>query len=271
LSKAFYRAVVTASPAFPPDAAPASAPVPGPVSGVPERPPVRTLAEALRAFVTHGSPWALAVTVLVAAAGLATSPLRPAQLLVVAAVLAAQPFVEWLIHVVVLHARPFTLLGRPVDLYQARKHRAHHADPRDLDILLIPLRGHLAGAVVLGGLCALLPDAATRWALVGAVAASSLAYEWVHFLVHTDYKPRRAPYRRLYVHHRLHHYRNEHYWFGVSRLAADRLLGTAPAKADVERSETVLTLGLEDGGSQLSRVLASHSAGKNRRVSVDRR
>lgn len=205
---------------------------------------VRTLRQAARRFVAHGSPWALAAALAVGLAGaLATGP-TPGQLVVVAAVLAAQPVVEWVIHVVVLHARPLTVAGRTVDLYQARKHRAHHAAPRDLDILLIPLRGHLAGAVVVAALCVVLPGAATRWALVASVAATSLAYEWVHFLVHTDYKPRRAAYRRLYVHHRLHHYRNENYWFGVSRIGADRLFGTAPAKADVERSDTVLTLGL---------------------------
>ncbi len=205
---------------------------------------VRTLGQAARRFAGHGSPWALALALAVGLVGAAVAGPTAGQVVVVAAVLAAQPFVEWVLHVLVLHARPFTVAGRTVDLYQARKHRAHHAVPRDLDILLIPLRGHLAGAVVVGALCLVLPGAATRWALVAAVAATSLAYEWVHFLIHTDYKPRRAAYRRLYVHHRLHHYRNERYWFGVSRISADRLLGTAPAKADVERSDTVLTLGL---------------------------
>ncbi|MDP3714450.1 MAG: sterol desaturase family protein [Mycobacteriales bacterium] len=205
---------------------------------------VRTLRQAARRFVGHSSPWALAGALAVGLAGALSAGPTAGQLLVVVTVLAAQPVVEWVIHVVVLHARPLTVGGRTVDLYQARKHRAHHAAPRDLDILLIPLRGHLAGAAVVGALCLALPGAATRWALVAAVAATSLAYEWVHFLVHTDYKPRRAAYRRLYVHHRLHHYRNEHYWFGVSRIGADRLFGTAPAKTDVERSDTVLTLGL---------------------------
>lgn len=205
---------------------------------------VRTLGQAARRFAGHGSPWALCLGLVVGLSGAVVTGPTVGQVLVVATVLAVQPVVEWVIHVVVLHARPVTVAGRTVDLYQARKHRAHHAAPRDLDILLIPLRGHLAGAAVVGALCLALPGAATRWALVAAVAGSSLAYEWVHFLVHTDYKPRRAAYRRLYVHHRLHHYRNEHYWFGVSRIGADRLFGTAPAKADVERSDTVLTLGL---------------------------
>lgn len=214
------------------------------MTAVLDPPSVRTLPAAVATFLQHGSPWALIGALAAALGALASTDRRPLQLAVIAVVVAAQPFVEWLIHVFVLHAKPMVMAGRTVDLYQARKHRAHHADPRDLEILFIPVRGHLAGAVVLAGLCLLLPDAGSRAALVAAAAASTLGYEWVHFLVHTDYKPRRAAYRRLYVNHRLHHYRNEHYWFGVSRLLGDKILGTAPAKADVERSDTVLTLGL---------------------------
>jgi hypothetical protein len=204
---------------------------------------VRTLRQAGGRFWRHASPWFLTALLLLAVAGqLWSGQWRWAQLAVVAAVVLAQPFVEWLVHVYVLHARPRRLGPVTIDLYQARKHRAHHADPRDLDILFIPLRGHLAGAVLVLGACALLPDAATRLALVAAVAASSLAYEWTHFLIHTDYKPRTALYRRLYVGHRLHHYRNENYWFGVSRRLGDTVLRTDPAKEDVPLSPTCLTL-----------------------------
>jgi hypothetical protein len=64
----------------------------------------------------------------------------------------------------------------------------------------------------------------------------------VHFLIHTDYKPRTAAYRRLYTGHRLHHYRNENYWFGVSRRLGDTVLRTDPAKDDVPLSPTCLAL-----------------------------
>lgn len=204
---------------------------------------VRTLAQARRAFARHGSPWALLAVAVLALAGLVLAgDWSWAQLLVVAVVAAAQPFVEWIVHVLVLHARPRRIGPFTLDLYQARKHRAHHARPRDLAILLIPLRGHVAGGVVVGAVCLMLPDAGTRLVLVLAVAVGSLAYEWVHFLIHTDYKPRGALYRRLYVNHRLHHYRNENFWFGVSRRLGDRLLGTAPAKDAVPLSPTCLDL-----------------------------
>lgn len=206
---------------------------------------VRTLAEARRAFLSHGSPWFLLAVLTVSTAALVvTGGWRWTQLAVVVAVLAAQPFVEWLVHVHVLHATPRKVGPLVLDLYQARKHRAHHAAPRDLDILFIPLRGHLAGACVVAGVCALLPDATTRLTLVVAVTASSLVYEWVHFLIHTDHKPQTVLYRRLYTGHRLHHYRNENYWFGVSRRFGDTVLGTDPAKDDVPFSPTCLTLGI---------------------------
>lgn len=213
-----------------------------PLSG-PSAVRVRTLREAAAAFVRHGSPWALLAAAVVAAAALvAVGGWRWTQLAVVAAVVLAQPFVEWVVHVVVLHARPRRLGPVTLDLYQARKHREHHASPRDLDILLIPLRGHVAGGVLTGLVCLLLPDAQTRLALVLSAAVGSLVYEWVHFLIHTDYKPRGAAYRRLYVHHRLHHYRNENHWFGVSRRLGDRVLGTAPRKDEVPLSPTCLDL-----------------------------
>ena len=221
------------------------APAARPVAG----PRVRTLRQALSGFVRHGSPWLLlTVVVLVAARLLAVGQWSWGQLVVVAVVVAAQPFVEWAVHVVVLHARPRRLGPVTVDLYQARKHRAHHADPRDLDILLIPLRGHVAGAVAVVVACLLLPDTGTRLALVLTVAAGSLAYEWVHFLIHTDYKPRGAAYRRLYVNHRLHHYRNENFWFGVSRRLGDRALRTCPGRDDVPLSSTCLDLDARGAG-----------------------
>ncbi len=44
-------------------------------------------------------------------------------------------------------------------------------------------------------------------------------------------------------HHRLHHYKNEHYWFTVTTAGtADRLLGTYPDAATVETSPTVRRL-----------------------------
>jgi hypothetical protein len=204
---------------------------------------VRTLGEARRVFLRHGSPWFLLVASAAYVAALVVhGHWSWGQLVVVAALLAAQPFVEWLIHVYVLHAKPRRLAGRTLDSAQARKHRAHHADPRNLDILFIPMSGHVTGTLVGLAICALLPTWSMRFALLATMALQSLAYEWIHFLVHTDYKPKTRAYRRLYVGHRLHHFRNENYWYGVSRRFGDTVLRTNPDKQDVPMSPTCLSL-----------------------------
>lgn len=204
---------------------------------------IRSLPAAAGVFLRHGSPWLLLAASASAIAALAVhGRWSYGQLGVVAALLVAQPFAEWLIHVYVLHAKPLRIGSRTVDLYQARKHRAHHANPRDLDILFIPLRGHLGIAVLAAAMCAALPTWSMRLALLATVGVQTLIYEWVHFLVHTDYKPKSKAYRRLYVGHRLHHYRNEHFWYGVSRRLADTVLHTDPPRDSVPLSPTARIL-----------------------------
>jgi len=79
-------------------------------------------------------------------------------------------------------------------------------------------------------------------------------YEWVHLLVHASYRPKNRYYRRLAVNHRLHHYRNEHHWLGVTSNLGDRLLGTLPAnKSDVDLSATARTLGSTESTELRSR------------------
>lgn len=159
--------------------------------------------------------------------------------------------VEWIIHRHLLHAEPTSWTSRA--LGTGLRHREHHLDPPDIDWLT--LRGVDAAVFVLsfGAITAAwtLPIlAVTGSALMGpflsawALAAIGLAhYEWVHLLVHTSHRCRSRYYARLTRNHRLHHYRNEHYWLGVTTNSGDRLLGTYPAdKADVELSETARTL-----------------------------
>jgi len=54
--------------------------------------------------------------------------------------------------------------------------------------------------------------------------------------------PRTPYYQRLWRNHRLHHFRNEHFWYGVTRLEGDRLFGTAPEVASVAVSPTARML-----------------------------
>jgi hypothetical protein len=90
-----------------------------------------------------------------------------------------------------------------------------------------------------------------RLAATGVVChlALSLHYEVVHYLIHTRVVPRTAYYRGLWRSHRLHHFRNEHYWFGVTRVEADRWLRTDPDPRAVPSSPTARTLGVADAAA----------------------
>ena len=68
------------------------------------------------------------------------------------------PVIEWVIHVGILHWRPRRVGPVRVDSLLARKHREHHADPRDLAAGLHPVAGAgLAAARVRRGRAAGVP------------------------------------------------------------------------------------------------------------------
>jgi hypothetical protein len=169
----------------------------------------------------------------------------------VAGIVAARPFAEWAIHRFVLHVSPFEVRGRQVDPGAA--HRRHHRDPADVDFVLVAPRYArdyvVAWAAVAGVVAGALPGRRRRLrpALSGlAVAYASLvAYEWTHLLIHTAYRPRRRWFRQRRSQHRLHHFRNEHDWFGVSTDLADRVLGTRPPVRSVALSPTARSLGVD--------------------------
>ena len=203
----------------------------------------RTLRAAARTFWRFRTPWLISPALVAAlAARTAVGEWRWSHALVAAAIVAAQPFTEWLLHVTVLHARPVRVAGRTVDLYVAREHRRHHADPRDLAGSFVPLRVLGYAGLVIVGVAALFPSWPSRLTALVTMLTLGLVYEWTHYLIHSDYKPRTAAYRRLYVAHRLHHYRNEHYWYGVTARLGDRVLGTSPQRDEVPVSPTCRTL-----------------------------
>jgi sterol desaturase/sphingolipid hydroxylase (fatty acid hydroxylase superfamily) len=128
------------------------------------------------------------------------------------------PVQEWLAHELILHAPP-------------RK------------VVLILLAVAVSPLVWLGIARGRPKVAATGLA---ATAAMTLVYEWSHFLTHTSHRPRRQWYRTLQRRHRLHHFKDEHNWYGFTMPFVDDLLGTAPDPAGLPTSPTVRTLGVED-------------------------
>ena len=209
-----------------------------------------TLRDAWQQFWRHPSP-RIILTALVGGvtARIVVGGYHLTDLWLPLVMLASFPLVEWVVHVFVLHYRPVEVAGRTIDTRLARDHRAHHADPRDLPLVFIPWQTFLWLFPVLLAVALLAFDrlglGLTYFAMLAAIG---MAYEWAHYLIHSDYKPRTSAYRAIWRNHRLHHYKNENYWFTVTTTnTADRLLRTCPDPADVPSSPTAKDL-LGTGG-----------------------
>lgn len=207
----------------------------------------KTAGEAIRTFFSFWSPRILLVAVLTTlAARLALGQWQLIDLVYPIGLLLYWPINEWLIHVMILHHRPRRIFGLRWDYYVSRKHRRHHRDPWHLPLVFIPLHVFplsLPALVLLSWMIA--PTWPQAMSFLLAYLALSLHYEWCHYLAHIGWCPPLEYYRRRVREHRLHHFRNERYWWGVSLGAADRLFGTYGTPDSVPKSDTTGTLGIE--------------------------
>ncbi len=207
----------------------------------------RTFGAAVAVFFRHFSPVVLVLSALVALGYRATlGAFGLWDVAIVVALWAVWPVQEWLIHVFILHFKPFELFGLRVDPLNARKHRAHHRDPNRVDLVFIPWFSVVSSLplLVLIGLFAF-PSPALGGTFLAAYLVQAAHYEWSHYLAHVPYTPAIPYYQRICKAHMLHHFRNEHFWYGVSRTLGDTLLRTEPDPSATPKSETVRTLGIE--------------------------
>lgn len=209
-----------------------------------------TLRRAVEIFTgTFSARWLAPLVLFAVVARLALGGWTWADLVVVGAILGLQPFTEWVTHVTLLHWRPRTVVGVRLDPLAARRHRAHHRDPKAIGLVLVPrqvLVATCAGAVGIF----LVAAPSVRLAVTGLATsyAMYLLYEWTHFLIHSSYRPKSRYYRSIHRAHRLHHFRNEKFWFGVTINVADHILRTFPERESVPVSATARTLGVESAG-----------------------
>jgi Fatty acid hydroxylase len=204
-----------------------------------------SLGTAWLGFWRHPSPWIIGGML----AGTLTARLlvgdwRWSDAWLPVLMVATFPFYEWLVHVCILHWRPRRIGRVRIDPLLARKHRAHHRDPRVVPLVFIPWQALIW--VVIGNLAIGLfafPRTGLGLTFLVVTGLLGLAYEWTHYLIHSDYRPRGKVYRAVWRNHRLHHYKNEHYWFTVTSAGtADRVLGTHPDPERVPTSPTVRDL-----------------------------
>jgi Fatty acid hydroxylase superfamily len=212
-----------------------------------------TLADCWRAFFRQPSPpYLLGAVALALALRVAQGSWSWRDAVMATGLVAVTPFVEWTIHVYLLHARPFELGGRRVEMLTAREHRAHHEAPGVLSGVLLPVYGvviFLAMIALVNWLLSFAVGLVLGGPRLGYATTATLvsftilaAYEWTHYLIHAPYVPRGRYFKAVRRNHRLHHFKNERYWFGVTSTIGDRVIGTLPDQRSVPRSATARSL-----------------------------
>ncbi|MHA7835761.1 MAG: sterol desaturase family protein [Algiphilus sp.] len=206
-----------------------------------------TYRDALRAWSRHASPRLILLFVLAAVALRSTlGSWHWWDLALMAVGAAVWPFLEWFLHKYVLHVRPRRWFGRTVDPEFARRHRAHHREPWRPELIVLPPYVHLSfGPVLLAAAWWLIPNSAMAFSALVGYGLAALNYEWTHFMVHTRIQPRNRYYQGLFRAHRMHHFRNENYWYGFTLTSVDRLLGTGPDPDATPRSPHCRDLGVD--------------------------
>ncbi len=217
---------------------------------------VKTLRDAVRVLLAKRSPKImLAIGVTEVLVRLLAGPLTSRDAIIAGALIAVYPFGEWAIHIHLLHLKPFRWRGQRVELAVAKGHRQHHEAPNRLDmvsldaveisLVLLVAVPFVLGLASLGMLVTTGDGPGAGPFLTGMITGTLLLaiYEWTHFLIHTAYRPRSRFYRAIWRGHRLHHFKNEHYWHGITSTIADRAFRTSPDARAVPKSRTARTLG----------------------------
>lgn len=214
-----------------------------------DMPELRSLSGALWHFFHYPSPLIIGAQALVAfALRLRLPEFSAGDLGIPLAIAIYWPLQEWFVHVRILHLRPRQWRGKPFDPMVARIHRFHHRHPWRLDTVFLPWYVPAALAPVQWWFWfAVTPTDALAYTGITAFSLAALLYEWNHYLTHTPYQPRGRYYKAVQRNHRNHHFRNERRWHSFTAPILDEWFGTGGDPAQVPRSETCMTLGVDEG------------------------
>jgi 4-hydroxysphinganine ceramide fatty acyl 2-hydroxylase len=189
------------------------------------------------AFFRHGSN-ALIAGAIAGAIAVFISGTLPFSLL--AALVGAAIFFgsEYTTHRFLFHAPPSRipwLLG-----LQHRLHYDHHIDPPKLELLFLPIWFVVPTVLLYFGVyLALTRSVALAFALSFGSICALFYYEWVHYVAHIPFTPLTPFGKYVKKYHLWHHFKNEHFWYGVTNPSMDYAGGTYRDQESVPRSTTV--------------------------------
>ncbi|HET6990440.1 MAG TPA: sterol desaturase family protein [Bacteroidia bacterium] len=138
-------------------------------------------------------------------------------------------FFEYIMHRYIFHINEHV---RGTDRFQFIIHGIHHNHPKDEErVFMPPVPGALI-ATLLWGINYLLMRNYSFFFTAGMVTGYMI-YAYIHYSVHN--KPPYPPFRKLWQHHAMHHYRYPDKAFGVSSPLWDFVFGTMPPKENKKK------------------------------------
>ena len=188
-------------------------------------------------FFRHGSNGILAVAIAAAAAAFA---IGAAPFSLVGALIGAAVFFvsEYTTHRFLFHAQPSKF---PFVLkLQHKLHYDHHIDPPKIELLFLPWWFVIPTVLVYYGIfLAIVRNPAVAFSLAFGSMCALFYYEWVHYVAHIPFNPVTPFGRYVKKYHLWHHFKNEHFWYGVTNPSMDFAGATYRDVESVDRSTTV--------------------------------
>jgi sterol desaturase/sphingolipid hydroxylase (fatty acid hydroxylase superfamily) len=130
-------------------------------------------------------------------------------------------WIEYLTHRYVFHMSTFTKVREKI---QYIIHGVHHEFPKDKDRLAMPpLLSVTIATILLLFFRLMLGDLA--FSILPGFLVGYAAYLAIHYMVHV-FQPPKNIFRRLWINHSIHHYKNGESVYGVSSPLWDYIYGT---------------------------------------------
>jgi 4-hydroxysphinganine ceramide fatty acyl 2-hydroxylase len=188
-------------------------------------------------FLRHGSNGVLVAAIIVLTALFAV---RVVPFWIIPGIIGAAIFFgsEYTTHRFLFHAKPVKLGW--LNKLQHLLHYDHHIDPPKLELLFLPLWFVIPVAALYYGVYLLIvrdPIQAISF-MFGAICALTY-YEWVHYVAHVPITPITPLGKYMKKYHLWHHFKNEHYWYGVTNPSMDFVGFSYRDVETAERSTTV--------------------------------
>lgn len=140
-------------------------------------------------------------------------------------------FFEYIMHRYLFH---FVTEAKWTQRFHYMMHGVHHENPRDEQrVFMPPVPGYIIISVVTG----------LVWLIFGGYSFGFLAgwltgylgYCYIHYCIHALKPPKM--FKKLWVHHTMHHYKYDDKAYGVSSPFWDYVFGTLPPQAQEVRKD----------------------------------